>query len=264
LGSSQNLRAVKDVPDRVPESEEGQGPESERRVAAHAVLQSLLDMAYGSRGAATAALERAMAVASIAALPDAPADVLVFVLGPLYTVLGAEIGPGLAKALVEDFTSRIEPTPGGELPRLGSSKPPASVPRAVARVSLRSRSSPPPAPERRVLLVDADRVGRAALARALMRERWGVRVVESLEDLADALGEAAHDALIVDVGHESSADMVHVFASAMPGAVLFLRGPEGDKTRSLRAAAGARRVEVCARHAPAEELIGALDRAFER
>src|SRR5581483_7779653 len=131
----------------------------------------------------------------------------------------------------------------------------SSVPRPVARVSLRSRSSPPPPPERLVLLVDPDRVARAALARALMRERWGVRVVESIEDLADALAEAGPDAIIVDAGHESAAEMVNVFAAAMPGAMLLLRGPEGHKTQSLLATAGPRRAEIRPRHASAEELI---------
>jgi hypothetical protein len=255
VGSSQNLHAVSET-----EAGAGEGPGSERRVSAQATLLSLLEMAYGSREGAVVAAERALAVGACDSLPQDPGDMLVFVLGPLFSVLSAEIGPRLAKALVEDFTARFDAPPDSSPARPTSSAPPQSVPRAVARVSLRSRSSPPAAPDRRALLIDADRVGRATMARALMRERWGVRVVESIEDLADALGEATSDVMLVDAGHPSAAEMVRVFATAMPGALLVLRGPEGPRSSALLAEAGGGRAELLSRDLSAEELIDALRR----
>lgn len=229
-----------------------------------ATLVSLLEMAYGSRTSALGALERALAVNGSDALPDAVGDVLAFVLGPLFSVLSAEIGPRLTKALVEDFTARFEPHEDLELPRRGSSAPPHSMPRAVARVSLRSRSTPPAPADRRALLADVDRVGRANLARALMRARWGVSVVDSVEDLGDALGEAPlPDAFIVDVHHPAAEAMIRALASGAPGACIVVRGPDGARAQALRAVCaevGAGRVEIRAREAPAEELIDAVRR----
>lgn len=95
-----------------------------------------------------------------------------------------------------------------------------------------------------------------------MRARWGVSVVDSLEDLRDALGEApAPDALIVDVHHPAAEAMIRAMASAAAGACIVVRGPDGAKAQALLAVcadAGAGRVEIRAREAPAEELIDAV------
>jgi CheY-like chemotaxis protein len=256
VSSSQNLRAVT-------EGEEGEAPESQRRPGVQATLSSLLELAYGSRDGAVGAMARALAVAELDALPDATDEVLVFVLGPLFSVLNAELGPTLTKALVEDFTTRFDREPDSEPPKPASSAPPRSVPRAVARVSLRPRSSPPAPPERRVLLVDTDRVGRALLARSLMRMRWGVSVVDSIADLAEALADAPPDALLVDVNHAAATEMVQALVAAAPRALVVVRGPDGAKARALLAAAGPIRAEVCPRESSAEEIIEAVKRAVE-
>ena len=270
MGSSQNLRAVSNGSvDGASEADEG--PASERRVGAHATLLSLLDMAYGTREGAAGALGRALDVAGLAdrdALPDEAGELLVFVLGPLFSVLSAEIGPRLTKALVEDFTARFdlgsEPPPSrpGSNASDAPSGPRPTMPRAVARVSLRTRSSAPAAHEKCALLVDADRVGRASLARAFMRARWRVRVVESLADMADALLESPADALLVDVHHGEAPEMVRALVAAAPRALVVVRGPEGAETRALVALAGPR-AERRSREASAEELIEAVRRATE-
>ncbi len=260
MGSNQNLRSV-------PETGAGaeDAPASERRLGLHAMLLSLLDLAYGSREGALGAADRAVAVAGHDALPDEAGDLLVFVLGPLRSVLSAEIGPRLARALVEDFTARLDDQPEPERPRLGSSAPPQSMPRAVARVSLRPRSSQPVPPERIVLLVDADPVGRASLARALVRARWGVRVVESVEDALDAVRESAPHAVFVDSTHAAAAEVVGAVAGAAPRALIVVRGPDGAKARACVGAAGAAgsRPEIRPRELSAEELIDSVKHLIE-
>jgi hypothetical protein len=255
VGSNQNLRSVS-------ETEADDAPASERRLGLHASLLALLDMAYGSREGARGAADRALAVAGHDALPDESGDLLVFVLGPLRSVLSAEIGPRLARALVEDFTARLDDQPESERPRLGSSAPPQSMPRAVARVSLRARSSQPAPPERIVLLVDADRVGRASLARALVRARWSVRVVESVEDALDAVRESVPHAVFVDSAHASAVEMVAAVAGAAPRALIVVRGPDGARARACLSAAGDR-PEIRPRELSAEELIESVKHLIE-
>jgi hypothetical protein len=253
VGSSQHLRAAP-APDAAP------GPESARRLGAHSTLVALVELAYGSQTKAQGALERALAAAGRDGPPDELADLLVFVRTVLSGVLNAEIGASLTTALVEDFTARFEPTEGKPVPSRSSA--PTSMPRPVARVSLRARASSVPTPARSVLLVDDDRVGRATLARALMRERWGVRVVESIEDLADALGDGpAPQATIVDVQHPTATRIVSAIVAAAPNVFALIRGPM-PPSRELSAVIAALTWKGVPREAPAEELIEVLGRAI--
>jgi hypothetical protein len=217
-------------------------------------------MAYGTRGQALGAIERALAIAGREHLPDDPADLLAFVRAHLLGVLSPEVGPRLTMALVDDLVARCEAV--AESQPVASPLPP-SMPRPVARVSLRSRSSPPAAPQVRVLLVDPDRVGRASLARALVRARWGVGVIESVDDLREALHEheAPPDAAIVDLHHPAAAPILEALLTAMPRLLLIVRGADGPQARALLAASNAARFEIRSREAPAEELIDTVKRA---
>jgi CheY-like chemotaxis protein len=224
----------------------------------------MLELVYGSRDAALGALDRSLAVAGRSALPDPAHGLLAFVRDQLASVLSAEIGPELATALVDDYTGRLEAAGHTEAtPALGTtSSAPPSPPRSnpVARVALRSRSTPPPT--RRVLIVDSDRVGRATLARALVRSRWGVQVVDTSGELSEALADKTPpSALILDVKHENAVEFVNALVAAAPNALVLLRGPLGAKTHALAAVVGAGRVEVRAHAASAEDIIAAVERA---
>lgn len=222
-----------------------------------------MEMAYGSRGPAIGALDRGLALAGRDRLPDDPEEVLAFVRAHLLSLLSADVGPRLTMALVDDFVARFDlPSPSAP----GPSPPPPSMPRPVGRVSLRPRSaSAPAAPLMRVLLVDPDRVGRATLARSLMRARWGVGVVDSVQDLPDVFhGEPPPDAAIVDVYHPCAAAILEAVVAAMPGLLVIVRGSDGPQARELLSAARVTRYEIRSREAPAEELIDAVKRAEQR
>jgi hypothetical protein len=265
VGSSQNLKAKS-------EGVAGEGtadteaPASERRLGVHALLLAMLELVYGSRDAAEGALDRSLAVAGRGALPDPAHGLLPFVRDQLASVLVAEIGPELTTALVEDYTGRLEAdghteaAPASPLTSSAPPTPPRSNP--VARVALRSRSTPPPAPTRRALLVDSDRVGRATLARALLRSRWGVRVIDTPVELCEALADKVlPSALVIDVHHENATDFVNAVVAAAPNALVVLRGPLSAKTHALAAVVGAGRVEVRAHQASSEDIIAAVERA---
>jgi hypothetical protein len=253
VGSSQNVRAVS-------EADAGDAPESERRVGVHAALVSLLELAYGSRAAAVEVVERCLALGGQRRLPDDAPDVLAFVRANLVGILTADIGPRLTMALVDDFATRF----GLQTSPQVSSAPPGSMPRPVARVSLRSRSAPAAAPEKRVVLVDADLVGRASLARALMRARWGVTVAESTEDFAEAFqGESPPTAVIVDANHPGAAQVLCALVALAPDMVAIVRGSDGAKALALLEACGVRRFDLRSREAPVEELLEAIQRSSE-
>ncbi len=263
MGSSQNLKAIEGVAETASETE---APASERRLGIHALLLAMLELVYGSREAAEGGLDRALAVAGRSSIPDPAHGLLGFVRDQLASVLSAEVGPELSQALIDDYTGRLEAaghteaTPASAPTSSAPPTPPRSNP--VARVALRSRSTPPPAPERRALIVDSDRVGRATLARALMRSRWGVSVVETPAELCEALTDtSAPTALILDVQHPDAADFVNALVGAAPNALVVLRGPMGAKTHALAGVVGAGRVEVRPHGASAEDIIAAVERA---
>jgi hypothetical protein len=253
VSSNQDLRAVT-------EADGGGGPESERRLGVQATLVSLLELAYGARGPALHALEQALVVAGVEHLPDDPADAVAFVRAHLLGPLSADVGPRLTMALIDDLVARFDVPPASAV----SSAPPQSMPRPVARVSLRPRSSPPARPPLQVLLVDPDRVGRASLARALMRIRWGVSVVESVDDLRDVLhGDVSPDAVLVDLHHPAAAPILDAVVAALPDTLVVVRGADGPRARSLIHGSRAARFEIRSREAPAQELIEAVKRALD-
>jgi hypothetical protein len=223
-------------------------------------LLTLLEMAYGSRKPAVAALEHALALAGRRELPARPDEVVGFVRAHLLDILTAEVGPRLTMALIDDLVLSIESTPEDEVSVSG---PPESMPRPVARVELRSRASAPSKADLSVLLVDPDRVGRASLARTFLRVRWAVSVVDSMDDLDEALRSSERiDVAIVDVRHPLAEPIACAIAAALPGVVLVARGTDAASARSLIEASGVQRWEIRSRDAPAEELMEAVRRGL--
>jgi hypothetical protein len=251
LGSNQNQRAV--APEEVDSA-----PASERRVGVQGTLLSLLELACGERGAAHEALERALASGGRRSLPDEPAEALAFVRAHLLGPLSAEVGPRLTLALVDELVVRLG------IPSSALSAPPASVSRPVARVALRSRPVPTSHARGSVLVLDADRVGRASLARALMRARYGVTVVDTVEEVRDALevGDLPPVA-IVDMLHDGAEEILQAVAEAAPHVALVLRVVAAAAPPAAVDGVPEDRLTVCSRDAPSEELIEAVRRASE-
>jgi hypothetical protein len=249
LGSNQNLGAV-----ALEEGADGV-PASERRVAAQATLLSLLELAYGEPDAARVALERALASGGRERLPDEPLEALDFVRAHLLGSLNAEVGSRLTMALVDELVVRLG------IPPPASSGPPPSMSRPVARVALRSRPVPASRARDSVLVVDTDRVGRASLARALLRARYGVTVVDTVDEVRDALEDGGVPAVaIVDMTHEGAEAILRAVLEDAPDVAVVLRVVA---VAVPPVAVAEDKLTVCSREGPIEELIDAVRRASD-
>jgi hypothetical protein len=236
------------------------GPPSPQRT-----LESLLELAAGSPRSARAVLDRALADAGRDELPVSARDVVAFVRAHVLGVLTEEIGPRLTMALVDDLVAQLQLEAGGVLGADSEpSIPPASVPRPVRPVGARlSRPVRRHVGPLRVALVDADRVGRTAVARALLRERWDVTVVDELAAVGPAMeAVTAFDAVLVDTLHPAALAIVEALLRASPGAAVVVRSADTSRDRAMVAGIGVGRFELRSSEAPAEELVEAVKRAM--
>ncbi len=98
-----------------------------------------------------------------------------------------------------------------------------------------------------MLVVDADHVGCAALARALVRERCEVTAIRSLEELGQVVRTCEHfDAVVVDERHPARHFVWETIVDSMPGAMLVVRSTTKREAamRTLLGALGVRSFEV--------------------
>ncbi|MGH7293945.1 MAG: hypothetical protein ACRELB_03375 [Polyangiaceae bacterium] len=229
-------------------------------------LVGLLELAFGSAAPAHEAIAAALALAGRDELPSTAPELITFVRAHLLPTLSDQIGPRLTMALVDDLVDKLDPGPPPSRPGDDSvppsSVPPSSVPRPIARIAARAVSS---SHVRKngigVLLVDGDRVGRTAVARALLRCHWDVTVVESVDDLNAALesGDPV-DVALVDAAHPAAHALLEAMARLRPDAVVVARSSDAIRTRAQLGEIGIARFDVRAREAPAEELIDAIKR----
>ncbi len=196
------------------------------------MLTALLSSAYGAPEDAQAVIERALADGGRAELPSSGPELVAFVRAHLLPILSADIGPRLTMALLDDFVAKHE-----------------------ARSGVRDKEAPE-ARRRSVILVDPDRIGRPAVARALLRAGCHVTVVDSarqLEELA-AAGEA-FDVAIVDAMHPARLPLLEGIVERFPGARLVVRSDAGEGASELLQGLGAKRFEVLPRHTPVRTLV---------
>jgi DNA-binding NtrC family response regulator len=111
------------------------------------------------------------------------------------------------------------------------------------------------------VLVDGDRVGRTALARALVRERWDVTVVDSEQDVAATLDTAFVDAAVVDTSHEAAHAILEALVRRNPHVVLVLRRAQSAKARIDMARLPAKRFDVISPDAPVQDIVRLVRRA---
>jgi hypothetical protein len=228
-------------------------PESK---AAKAKLLSLLQLACGSSAAALEVLDRALVLAGRSDLPPTASGLVTFVRAHLIGVLSDDIGPRLTMALVDDLVAGI-----GEVE--GAPKEPTVPPASAARPVPRQQPRTSHRVERflRIALVDADRVGRAALARALLRERWDLTVIDAEQDVASSLAGGPVDAAVVDAAHPAALAIVESLLRRVPELVVVVRSSDAVRARVDLGRLGVARVEVCAEQAAPEDLVQAVRRA---
>lgn len=217
---------------------------------AREILNALLEAAYGSAQESQAAVERALHRSNRAEFPASVPDILVFVRTGLLPVLSEDLGPKLTMTVVEDFITAHEIRSGVRV------KEPAA-PTPVARVQVRARSTKDH--RLRVLLVDADRIGRVALARALARESCLVTIVDSVEELGQVVrSDEDVDVALFDGKHAAKLLLMEVIVERFPAVSLVVRSAGEAATRAVIDALGAARCEVLASEAPTEGLVAAV------
>jgi hypothetical protein len=226
-------------------------------------LLTLLELACGSTEPALDAIRQAMVLAGRDDLPLTGPEIVAFVHAHLVPLLTDQIGPRLTMALLDDLGEKLGVEPSDASGEIQSSvPPPASIPRPIVR--MRSASSPRVKPKFSVVLVDADRVGRSAVARALLRAKWNVTAVDTAADMATALqaGEPI-DVLLIDAHHAELETILASVLSARPSVALVIRSWDAARSRALLAGLGAERFEVRSHDAPPEELLEAARRALD-
>jgi CheY-like chemotaxis protein len=228
---------------------------------AQRTLASLLEMAYGGVDAAKVALAEALALAGRDELPTSGAELVAFVRAHLLESLTEQIGPRLTMALLDDLALQLDPVVIP--PARDSEAPPSSVPRPVARIAMHPVSAPRVRGlQLGVLLVDADRVGRTTLARALLRAQSNVTLIDTVADLVAVINaDEVVDVMLLDVTHPVAQGIVELLVRSRPEAAVVARGGDVARTRAFLAKLGVTKLDVRSREAPAEELIEALKRA---
>jgi CheY-like chemotaxis protein len=199
------------------------------------MLATLLGSAYGSIDDAQAVIDRALEDGERAELPTSGPELLAFLRAHMVPILSADIGARVTMALLDDFIAKHE-----------------------ARSGVRDKEAPE-ARRLAVLLVDPDRINRPALARALLRARCHVEVVDSaleLEELA-AAGERL-DVVVVDVMHPARLALLVGIVERFPDARIIVRSDSGDETNDLLHGLGATRFQVVPRHTAIRVLVNAV------
>jgi len=206
------------------------------------MLATLLASAYGSTEDAQAALDRALADGDRTELPTSGPELLAFVRAHLLPILSADIGARLTMALLDDFVAKHEVRSGvrGKEPTV-------------------ARRAAPETGAANVILVDPDRVGRPAVARALLRAGFHVTAIDSTRQLEElsAAGEKV-DVAIVDVLHPARLALLEGIVERFPEARLVVRSDSGEGTRDLLQGLGAARFDILPRHTPVRVLVTAV------
>jgi hypothetical protein len=232
--------------------------------SAQQTLLTLLELACGSSEPALEAIRQAMVLARRDDLPLTAPEIVAFVRAHLVPLLTDQIGPRLTMALLDDLLEKLgveEAEASGEVQ--SSVPPPASMGRPIARVRTRRASAARVKARFSVVLVDADRVGRSTLARALLRAKWDVTAVDTAADMASTLqaGEPV-DLVLVD-GHHAEVELIlGAVLSARPKAAVVVRSWDAARSRAMLTGLGAERYEVRSHDAPSEELLEAARRAL--
>jgi CheY-like chemotaxis protein len=199
------------------------------------MLATLLGSAYGSIEDAQAVIDGALANGGRDELPESGPELLAFLRAHLVPILSADIGARVTMALLDDFIAKHE-----------------------ARSGVRDKEAPE-ARRLSVLLVDPDRVGRPAIARALLRARCHVMVVDSAQELEELAGAGeALDIAVVDVMHPARLALLVGLVERFPEARIIVRSDSGDDTSDLLHGLGATRFQVVARHTPVRVLVNAV------
>jgi CheY-like chemotaxis protein len=233
---------------------------------ARQLLTQILEGAYGSADDAKAAIERALRRANRAEFPATIPEILTFVRAGLVLVLSQDLGPRLTMTVLDEFIEKLEVRSGvgvKEPEKKPAPEPPQSSRLPIGRITTRPRGSTKTS--LRVLLVDVDPIGRAALARALLRGSCRVTAIGSLEELGEVVrsGEAL-DVAVLDDRHPARLLVMETVVDRFPTAAVVVRSAKEAATRGLLDAIGVAKFEVLSAHASSDALLDAIKKAAGR
>ena len=152
-----------------------------------ATLVAKLEAAFGGDPGARIFLQAALRSARRSTLPPDPLTLLAFARAHLVDAIAGELGPAAVAAFLEEISGALQPVSGVAIKDADDG--PACT---------HSGQSKRGEPRLRILLVHADRLARARLARALVSGGCDVTVVEAVVDLASILDELP-DVAVVDL-----------------------------------------------------------------
>jgi hypothetical protein len=221
-----------------------------------AVFTLLLVQTAGPKNASSL-LETALAEAHLAALPSTAADVVAFVRNHVLPQFVAN-GLGLQRAIVllEKLELQLSQPGQRDVPRPvadpAAPRPPlpSGVQLRVAGASEGASSDSPPRPVResipvagdetrpRVLLLGADALDRASLARALVWEGFDARSAENLEELEQVLRTERPRLAVVDLQRRDARLLLRKLAAMNPAPALVVCAHDPARARAAALEAG--------------------------
>jgi CheY-like chemotaxis protein len=237
---------------------------------AQQALNTLLATALGDQRSVSGVVSSALATARRSTLPSAPGELLGFVKAYLVGPLSAELGPRIALALLHDLAIELDVEPPSD--REPTFYPePASQPRPMTGIAPSAIVMPRSVVPRSgatvvrpsVLLVDADRFGRPALARALVRGGCDCTTAENAEEVKRALGsgETFHAAL-VDADLADIEDIIDVLSNT--DLRLVFRAKSLGTATAFLVATGLEAFDVRTKETRAEDVVALLKRPAAR
>jgi hypothetical protein len=223
----------------------------------------ILTLVYGGERRALDAVDHARAASAVAVLPGAGNVLFEFVARDLVPVLTTDLGPRLTIAVLaeleklRDFDGdaatshplgRVAVAPSSDAPATGPWRR-LSAAGGTVRPGRRHRS------EGAVLLIDADRLGRARLARALIRRKCDVAVVESLQELKAALiGSESFGVAVVDLAQAAANDVLDLLTVLRSDLPVLARASNQEVARAALRARGVTTFATCETAAPVEDV----------
>jgi ActR/RegA family two-component response regulator len=227
---------------------------SQEVAEARELLFVLLEAAYGSAKGARDAVERALERAKRAEFPASVPEIMVFVCSGLVHVLTEDLGPRRTIMALDGFITKQQARSGVRVKERAAAEP------APGRTPVRPRDSAPARAERRrILLVDADPVGRSSLARALQREGYQPTAIASVEELGvvtRATGD--FEVVVLDDRHPAKLVIMEMVVERFPAVSLVVRTAGEASTRTLLGTLGVTQFEVLAKQASSQELVDAV------
>lgn len=217
-------------------------------------LRRLLSAAFDDPSRANETVLTALAQAELAELPDDAGTILDFARTFVAPIVSAAIGARLAQAFVADYEEELSALPTPPMPFPTPLSPPLIIPldrSSTPRMAALSCS---------VLLVDADRLARAPLARALVRGGCDVTAVEDVAGTAAALRAEKIDVALLDADHAQFEGLIRAIAEAPGSVAIVARADSVATANSKLLASGARDFAVRPKTVPTAELLALIGR----